>query len=247
MGSEVRGLKGAAVLWTGGKDCSMAFYKAELSGYKIEKLVTFTPRKGKFLAHRLSFMKYQAQALATQHLQVIVEEPFKQNYKKAILSLRDRYGIEILVTGDIAEVNEHPNWISECCQHSGVDLLTPLWGFDRCKLLQKILSCGFKVIFSCVKKPWLSEDWLGRELNKNSIERLSRIGLEKGFDICGEQGEYHTLVLDGPIFEKSFQIGSYTKHKRNSIMYLDLHDVALQDKIPLSIEAMRTNAVSRFR
>src|SRR3972149_9589964 len=104
MGSEVRGLKRAAVLWTGGKDCSMAFYKAELSGYKIEKLVTFTPRKGKFLAHPLSFMKYQAQALATQHLQVIIEEPFKQNYKKAILSLRDRYGIEILATGDIAEV-----------------------------------------------------------------------------------------------------------------------------------------------
>lgn len=247
MMPEVDGLNRAAVLWTGGKDCSMAFYKAELSGYRIEKLVTFTPRKGKFLAHPLSFMKYQAQALATQHIQVIIDNPFKRSYERAILSLRDHYGIGTLVTGDIAEVNGHPNWISECCQYSGVDVLTPLWGFDRRKLLQKILSCGFKVIFSCVRKPWLSEDWLGRELNKDSIEQLLRIGLEKGFDICGEQGEYHTLVLDGPIFEKSVQIGSYTKREKNSIMYLDLHDVSLQDKVPLSSKALRTNAVPCFR
>ncbi len=76
----------------------------------------------------------------------------------------------------------------------------PSWEKDRGKILNRLLSLRFQVIFSGVKKPWLTEDWLGREITESSLEQLNVLGRETGLDLCGEQGEYHTLVLDGPLF-----------------------------------------------
>ena len=81
-----------------------------------------------------------------------------------------------------------------------------LWGCDRFELLNRLLSCKFRAIFSCVKKPWFTDEWLGKELNKDSLDKLGMINAKTGLDISGEQGEYHTLVLDGPPFRKSISI-----------------------------------------
>jgi len=222
--------KNATVLWTGGKDSSLAFYEAKLLGYAIRSLTTFVPCEPEFLAHPLSFMKYQAEALGLPHYTLEIDEPFKESYKKAILSLRERQGIATLITGDIAEVDGHPNWIRECSENSGIDVLIPLWGFDRRELIERLLSYKFKAIFSCVKKPWFTYDWLGRELDKYSLEQLCTINAKTGLDICGEQGEYHTLVLDGPPFQKRVHVGTYLKRTKDSLMYIDIQRVSLQKK-----------------
>ena len=220
----------ATVLWTGGKDSSLALYEAKLLGYEIVNLVTFVPSQPEFLAHPLHFMKYQADALHLPHYALEVNEPLKESYEKAILSLRERYEIDTLITGDIAEVNGHPNWIRECSQYSGVDVLTPLWGCDRLQLLNRLLAHKFKVIFSCVKKPWFTDEWLGMELNQEALKRLRTISTKTGLDVCGEQGEYHTLVVDGPLFQKSIHIRAYSKRAEDSLMYIDIQKVALQEK-----------------
>jgi len=175
-------------------------------------------------------MKYQAEALNIPHYTVEVNEPFEESYEKAILSLRERRGIDLLITGDIAEVDGHPNWIRECSKYSGIDVWTPLWEVDRHKLIERFLSYKFRAIFSCVKKPWFTEEWLGMEVNENSLERLNKINAETGLDICGEQGEYHTLVLDGPPFKKSMHIAAYNKRAKDSLMYIDIQKVSLQEK-----------------
>ncbi|MCH7882933.1 diphthine--ammonia ligase [Patescibacteria group bacterium] len=222
--------KNASVLWTGGKDSALALYEAELLGYKISNLVTFAPSEPEFLAHPLSFMKHQAEALGLPHYILEIKEPFKESYEKSIHSLREKYGIDTLITGDIAEVDCHPNWIRECAKYSGMGVLTPLWGFNRQELINRLLSCEFKVIFSCVKKPWFMDDWLGMELNKDSLEKLCMLNTETGLDICGEQGEYHSLVVDGPPFKKSIHISSYSKHASDSLMYIRIQKVVLKEK-----------------
>ena len=221
--------KTATVLWTGGKDSSLSLYEAKLLGYEVRSLVTFVPREPEFLAHPVGFMKYQAKALELPHYTLEVNEPFKESYESAISSLREKYGIATLITGDIAEVDGHPNWIRECSE-SDINVLTPLWGRDRNELISRLLSYKFKVIFSCVKKPWFTSDWLGMELNEDSLEQLCKINVETGLDICGEQGEYHTLVLDGPPFKKSILVSAYSKREKDSLMYLDIQKVALQKK-----------------
>jgi len=220
-----------AMSWTGGKDSSLALYEAESLGYGIDCLVTFARSQERFLAHPLDFMALQPQALGLPHYVMDVEEPFDIGYEDAISSLKQQRGIETLVTGDIGELVGHdPNWIVDRSTRCGVNVVRPLWHQDRVGLLNKLLSLKFKVVFSCVKRPWFTDEWLGSELSPSSVECLSGISKRTGLDICGENGEYHTLVLDGPQFKKRIRIGSYSKHVVDSTMYIVLESLRLEDK-----------------
>lgn len=219
-----------AVLWTGGKDSALALYESQLMGYDVAQLVTFAPIGGKFLAHPLNFMAYQAEALGLPHAVIEIKEPFKQSYEDAIRALKNQENIDVLITGDIAEVDGLPNWIRECSQPAFMDVSTPLWNLDRTTIANRLVSSGFEVIFSCVKKPWFTADWVGKPLNADTFERLQEMHRETGLDICGEQGEYHTLVLDGPSFKKRIQIESYSVVQQDSLMTIDIQGIKLCDK-----------------
>jgi diphthine-ammonia ligase len=220
-----------AVSWTGGKDSSLALYEAEVSGCEINCLVTFAPSQGSFLAHPIALMRLQAQALDLSHYVINVEEPFEQGYENAISSLKEKHGVDALVTGDISEVADHDsNWMADRGERCGVDVLRPLWHRERLELLNRLLLLGFKVVFSYVKRPWFTEEWLGLELSHVSLERLCQLSERTGLDMCGEQGEYHTWVLDGPRFRKSIRIASFSKHAENSTMYIHSQNLQLVEK-----------------
>lgn len=220
----------AAILWTGGKDSSLAFHRARLAGHEIVGLLTFVPEDADFLAHPVSFMKYQAEAIGIPHYEVIIKPPIEDAYEKAIRSFKERLKIDAVVTGDIAGVDGHPNWVRQRCARNNIEVLTPLWGFDRYRLFAELLSSGFKMIVSCIKKGSLPEEWLGRELDNSALESLRGISSRTALDICGEQGEYHTLVLDGPFFKKSVMIGSCSKHANKSVMYIKPREITLMTK-----------------
>jgi len=220
----------ATVLWTGGKDSALALHKARMSGYEIMNLLTFVPDEADFLAHPLRFMKYQAEALGVPHYEAVIKEPLEAGYEEAIRVFKNRHKIDLLITGDIAEVDGLPNWMTERCRDSGVEILTPLWGADRCEAFTELLQFGFKAIISCVKRGSLGEEWLGRELDKKALDELTAINGRTGLDICGEQGEYHTLVLDGPDFKKTISIGSYSKHMADLLIYIKPQDIILSIK-----------------
>ncbi|OGW74883.1 MAG: hypothetical protein A2Z72_06245 [Omnitrophica bacterium RBG_13_46_9] len=220
----------ASVLWTGGKDSSLAHYKARRMGYEVVNLVTFIPTGAEFHAHPLAFIKYQAGALDLSHVMLEINEPFKENYERAIDLLKKEYKIDTLVTGDISEIDGYPNWIRECSKYSGMKVLNPLWHYDRYKLIRELISYGFKAIFSCVKKPWLTGEWVGKELNEESLARLVNLNSETGLDICGEHGEYHTLVLDGPLFNRRIGIGAYLRREKDPLIYLDILKAGLQER-----------------
>ena len=220
----------SAVLWTGGKDCALAHYLAQQDGYEINSLVTFTPASRDFKAHSLKVMELQAAAMGLPLVLVEISEPYDEAYKAGIRSLRDDRSIDTLITGDIAEVDGYPNWIRQCAEGSGVEVLTPLWGACRKDLTDQLLRHGFKVILFCVKEPWLTEDWLGRELTEHSIVELQEIGSQNGLDLCGENGEFHSLVLDSPLFNRSVILSEMTHHKLGEMMWLQAGIVSLAGK-----------------
>jgi diphthine-ammonia ligase len=220
----------ASVLWTGGKDSALALYDAQLTGYDVVNLVTFAPVGEKFRAHPLDFMAHQAEALGISHSIIGTKEPFKKSYEDAIRALKENDGIDILVTGDIAEIDGHSNWIRECSEPSRMEVYTPLWHSDRTALVKRLLSSGFNVIFSCVKRPWFTEDWVGRSLDSHTLGLLQKTAADTGLDICGENGEYHTLVLDGPPFKKKVYIETCSTCQEDSLMYLDIHNTTICDK-----------------
>lgn len=220
-------MQNAAMLWTGGKDSSMALYEAEQNGYRVHCLVTFAPPEPDFLAHPLAFIKMQAQALALPHYVMPISAPFEKSYESRLCGLRDEMGIHCVVTGDIAEVNGNPNWIRERSRPAGMSVHTPLWGRDRSVLLRQFLDRGFKARFSCVNTRWLNENWIGRELNDSAIAELRIIRERTGLDLCGEEGEYHTLVMDGPQFTRGIDIRSYSKRTAGSLAYMEIHESEL--------------------
>lgn len=216
-----------AMLWTGGKDSSLALDEATQSGYSVCCLVTFVPPDAGFLAHPLPFMTLQAEALALPHHVLPIRAPFEEAYEKQLSWLRDELNISSVVTGDIAEINGNPNWIRERSRPIGINVHTPLWGRDRSGLLQQLLDRGLKVRFSCVKTRCLAEDWVGRELNESALAELRMIGQRTGLDLCGEEGEYHTLVTHAPQFTRAIKIRSYATRRTDSLAYMEIHESEL--------------------
>jgi diphthine-ammonia ligase len=86
---------------------------------------------------------------------------------------------------------------------------------------------GFKTRLSCVKTGWLYESWVGRELNESAIAELRIIREKAGLNLCGEEGEYHTLVTDGPLFKRGIDIRSYSTRVSGSLAYMEIHEAEL--------------------
>lgn len=217
----------AAMLWTGGKDCSLALYEARREGYDVHCLVTFAPLNATFLAHPTRFIKMQAEALALPHHILHIAEPFEASYEVALRKLREEMGIETVITGDIAQVGGSPNWIRERCRPIGMKVHTPLWGRDRLGLLEEQLAGGFEIIFSCVNTRWMTAEWVGRKLNQDAVADLRGIRDRTGLDLCGEEGEYHTLVTNGPSFTRPIRIRAHSNRTRDPLAYMEIHELEL--------------------
>lgn len=218
----MRGL--AAVMWTGGKDCSLALYEAGLSGLEVGELITFVPPAPVFLAHPLAFLARQAAAMGLRHRTVTIRPPLEAGYARAVLALR-REGIRTLVTGDIAEVGGRPNWMREVSSGTGLEVLTPLWRRARRRVLSDFLGAGFKAVFSLVKKPWFTREWVGRTLDARAVGQMA--ALIPCPDLCGENGEYHSLVLGGPIFKETLRIAAFNAAERDGMMYMDIQKLVM--------------------
>ena len=193
-------LNGAVVLWTGGKDSALALDEARRAGLGIAGLVTFAPREGAFRAHPIPVMEAQAHALGLPHRVVRLEPPLDAAYRRAFEELAAG-GATHLVTGDIALVDGRPNWVRERAAGLPLEVATPLWGRDRAGLLALLEERGFRVVISCVRPP-LPRDLCGRPLDRAAKDVLRAAGA----DLCGENGEFHTLVLDGPGFAGALEL-----------------------------------------
>lgn len=203
---DVGGPPGAvAVLWTGGKDCTLALHESIALGHDVRTLVTFVPRRGEFRAHPLAVMRLQAESLGLAWWTIPVSPPFKRGYEDAIHRLRAS-GIETLVTGDIDRVGDCSNWIRDRASVSGVGVRTPLWERSREALLGAIHRERISALVSYVRDPPLDRRWLGRALGPRACHDLLRCGRAAGFDPCGEQGEYHTIVVDSPLFDRRVEL-----------------------------------------
>ncbi len=220
-------MKPAAVLWTGGKDSALALHAAAAHGCEARCLVTFAPPEPDFLAHPLPVMALQARSLGLPHRVLTVAKPFETGYEAALRTLRDEAGIECVVTGDIAAVDGRPNWIAERCHAVGMQACLPQWGRDREALLGQLLEAGFRVRISCVDTQRLDADWVGRELDAEAIAGLRSIHLRNGLDMCGENGEYHTLVVDGPSFARPVAIRDWTLKIAGPLAYMHIRDAVL--------------------
>jgi uncharacterized protein (TIGR00290 family) len=179
------------------------------------------------MGHPPKIMSLQSKSIGIPHLLLKVEEPFKEGYKKAIASLINNLGVKGIVTGDIYVVDEiHGNWMESVCEGLDIEVIVPLWNQNTFQVLDEEISEGFRAVFTCVKQPWFDKEWIGRELNQNSVKNLLHLVKKYGIDPCGENGEYHTMVIDGPIFQETIRIPKFIKQKEGSRFFMKVIDAA---------------------
>jgi diphthine-ammonia ligase len=211
-----------AVSWSGGLESSLACHKVIEEGHDVACLVTFVlgpywPAMG----HPPQIMRLQSESMGIPLIMLKVEQPYKEGYNKAIANLIETRGIEGIVTGDIYVVDDvHGNWMESVCEGLDIKVMMPLWERDTSEVLDDEMSSGFRAVFTCVKEPFFTEEWIGRELNKGTVKDLRALAEKNGMDPCGENGEYHTMVIDGPIFKKPIKIPEFTREKSETRFYM---------------------------
>ena len=190
----------AAVLWTGGKDSALALHLS-LNLYDIRSLICFVPADNRqFYAHPTQLMTLQARKIGIPIEFMPISDPYKQSYRQQIETIRGA-GIEILITGDISTVGGMPNWIDEVATGL-VGVEKPLWELNRGAILDTLASNQFEVVCSLSYKRYFQTTITGRYLDLALISQLKQLPI----DPCGEQGEYHTWVLDAPFFKVPVQL-----------------------------------------
>lgn len=196
--------KDCFVSWSGGKDSCLALYKAIEQGYNPVKLFTmFSVENGISSAHRLEekIIKAQAEAIG---IECTIGKSLFNDYEKIFVSnlkmfkeQRISYGI----FGDI-DIDEHKQWEDRVCEQASIKAVLPLWQMDRKNIVMEFLNLGFKAKIILVNTTMLETRFLGQDLSYSLIEEIGK----SGADVCGENGEYHTVVYDGPIFKKTVEI-----------------------------------------
>jgi len=225
-----------AVSWSGGMESALACHKVIKEGHDVAYLVVFVSETWPSFCHPVSIMELQSKALNIPLLKLRVKEPYEQSYREAISKLIEK-GIEGIVTGDIYVVDDvHGRWMDKVTEGLDISVIMPLWNQDTSKVLNEEISAGFRSIFTCLGKQWFTEKWLGRELNTNSVKDLKALAKKSKMDPCGENGEYHTMTVDGPIFKEIIEISKFSKEKRDNRLFIKISEYSLKPKKNVSLE-----------
>ncbi|OPY56024.1 MAG: ATP-binding region [Methanosaeta sp. PtaU1.Bin112] len=226
MQSHDNAQKNAIVSWTGGKDGCYSCYRAMNDGYNITHILHFTNLK-KTGSHELNpaLIRAQAQSIGLPLIQRNFQS-YEEEFKKAALELRaqgERFDAAVF-----GHIETHKPLVERICKELDIDLILPLWKENSEKIISEIIDAGFETILVSVRDGFLGKEWLGRKIDGRFLADLKTAGT--AVDACGENGEFHTLVLDGPIFKKRIVItGSNPIHKEG-YWFLNITDFNLQDK-----------------
>ncbi len=187
-----------AVCFSGGKDSMLALVRAVRAGQHVDRLITLydaASERVRFHAVPVAVMQAQAVALGVpQRLYPTTPETFEQVFLTALADLRVA-GIQGLIFGNVhlADVRA---WYEERVRAAGLLHVEPLWGEPPARLAREVVARGYTAMLTCVETASTDPAWLGQSLTDELIAAFER----RGIDCCGEYGEYHTLVTDGPLF-----------------------------------------------
>jgi len=205
--------------WSGGKDSCFACYKAILNGYDVSYLVNFISkeyRRVSFHGTEAKLIQLQAEAIGIPLLQKETTwNGYEREFKDAVRSLIPD-GVEGMVFGDIY-LQEHKDWVERVCGELGIEAIEPLWGQEPEKILLEFINTGFEAMIVSAKADLFGEAWIGHKVDREFLRYLQ----DRNIDVCGENGEYHTLVTCAPMFKGKIKITRSRPIVRDDYRFLD--------------------------
>jgi diphthine-ammonia ligase len=224
----------AFVSWSGGKDSCLACYRAITSGMQVRYLLNMVTEDERWSrSHGLSaeVLRRQAEALGIPLVQQrTTRADYEAKFKDVLLRFVGE-GVTSGVFGDI-DVVEHREWIERVCSTVGVTPHLPLWEEDQEKLFREFIDSGFESVVVATKADLLGEEWLGRKVDLAFLGELKELKKTKNVTItpCGEAGEYHTYVINGPLFHQCLEIREVNKELRDGRWFLGITKCELKPK-----------------
>lgn len=190
--------------YSGGKDSVFAIHRAISMGMVLEGLlITYNTNKGRSWFHGIP-VEVLAEVEKSIGVPLTCIETDGHDYEEkftAFLRQQKDRGVEACVFGDI-DIQPHLDWGIDRCRAVGMRPCHPLWQESRKALVRECIESGFAPIITVVDSARLSPDFLGRQLTLEQMEEIEKAGA----DVCGENGEYHTFVVDGPIFSSPIPV-----------------------------------------
>jgi len=196
-----------AGLLSGGKDSVYAARLTQLDGHELAYLVSLRSRNpDSYMFHtvNIDLARLQAKAWGIEYRETVTEgekEKELTDLKEALAKL----DIDGVITGAIAS-NYQRERIDRISDELGLKHLSPIWGGKREELIGEMLGSDMEIIFSAVAAHGLDKTWLGETLDPERISKLKVLSDKYGVDMCGEGGEYESLVIDAPWFRKRIEI-----------------------------------------
>ena len=208
------------VSWSGGKDSALSLWRIWQQHGRPAALVTSLIDDGsRTRSHRLrpEVLRAQIAAIGVNAVEVATSiADYRRNFSAALARLRDEAGVAAVAFGDI-DLEAHRSWCRSVCGDLGLDCLHPIWEEPREALLQEFLDAGFVTRIVALQEHRLDASLLGRVLDADVIEEFRRAGI----DLCGEAGEYHTVVVDGPCFAQPLRLSEVGRERADGYCFVD--------------------------
>ncbi|MCU4377048.1 Dph6-related ATP pyrophosphatase [Acinetobacter haemolyticus] len=215
----------SVVSFSGGKDSSLALYHAMQTGTVIGLIVMLEEQGQRSRSHAMPLDIIHAQANAIG-LPVFMASSSWADYETKFITLLEQakqQNAEVLVTGDL-DMPEHGCWHDRVTQQVGLKLGMPLWLRPHREVVEEFINLGFQSVIVTVNlKLGMKIEDLGKTLTLEYIQELEN----RGIDPCGEGGEFHTTVIDGPIFNKAIPVrrGDIVYHEEYAFLPLELDQI----------------------
>jgi uncharacterized protein (TIGR00290 family) len=208
------------VSWSGGKDSCLAMHRFRDERGMPRRLLTMLDETGqRSQGHYLrpEVLAAQAEALGVGlELRAATWEQYEDRFKDALRHLKAS-GIQEGVFGDI-DLDPHREWVERVAAECGMTAHEPLWLEGRESLIEEFLDAGYVAVIVGVKDGVLASDMLGRVLDRALVAEFTAAGI----DACGELGEYHTVVVDGPAFRHPVELVAGEQIALDRYRFLDL-------------------------
>lgn len=209
------------VLWSGGKDSTLALWRAQEQGLQIGGVVNFfdaSTDRVRFHAVRSFLIEEQARSLGLRLFQYGTEaEAFAASFEAALREVKS-HGYTGVIAGDI-HLEDVRQWNQERISKAGLSLVEPLWHNDGIEILRQLIESKFRTVLTCCSEAWPEVLWPGREIDADFINDVREF---PGLDPCGERGEYHSFVFDGPGFSNPVEWCLGETRKTNGFSQIDL-------------------------
>ncbi|MGG7163325.1 diphthine--ammonia ligase [Clostridium ihumii] len=203
-----------------GKDSTLALYRMIKEGHEpVGLLVTVDEELNRSWFHGIE-QRILNDISKSLNIPLIMMKCNGENYEKLfeeVLENSKNSGADSCVFGDI-DIENHRKWCSDRCKNSKLEAIFPLWQENREKVTYEFIDSGFKAILKNINLDYLNEEFLGKTLTKELVKDIK----ETGADPCGENGEYHTFVFDGPIFSFPIEFKTYGNILKDKYGYLDV-------------------------